>query len=285
MEMTLDAQDYLKQIRLHELERTVEYAYIRCLSPVEIMNKISGLNQDDDPAGYIARLLELKLNESELSLLARAMTKLARRSEEAPSAFKRKLDRVILRLVRMLPPEVAAHFAAPYLDHRSKYRRFWAYSALRNKPIPQGMAEKLVNVFRRTGDQEALELIARNGERILETDPEFLLANITEKYWRTRVVEFLLIHQRPVALDLASRYPFEFAHAAGRVGDKALRRSLRELLRVNSHDLEFLSIYAYALGKIGANRELQSLKRFIFQTRRPSVLRQGSQGASQAVFG
>ena len=252
MEMMLDAQDYLKQIRLHELERTVEYAYIRCLSPVEIIKKITDLNQDDDPGGYIARLLELKLKESELSLLARSMTKLARRSEEAPPALKRKLDRVILRLVRILPPEVAAHFAAPYLDHRSKYQRFWAYSALRNKPIPQGMAEKLVNVFRRTGDEEALELIARNGERVLETDSEFLLANITEKYWRTRVIESLLIHQRPVALALASRYAFEFAHAAGRVGDRALRRTLRELLRTNCDDPNFLSIYAYALGKIGA---------------------------------
>ena len=152
METTLDAQDYLTQIRLHGLERTVEYACIRCLSPVEIINKISGLNQDDDPSGYIARLLELELNESELSLLARAIIKLARRSEEAPLALKRKLDRAILRLVRMLPPEVAAHFAAPYLDHRGKYRRSWVYLALRNKAIPQGMAEKLVNVFRRNSD-------------------------------------------------------------------------------------------------------------------------------------
>lgn len=272
MEIKLDVQDYEKQIRLHQLEKTIEYANIRCLPSVELIKKISSLDQDDDPAGYIARLLELDLNESELSLLGRAMTELARRSEGAPSTLKRKLDRILLRLVRMLPSELAAHFAAPYLDHRSKDRRFWAYSALRKKLIPQGVAEKLVDIFRRTGDQEALELIARNAVRVTETDPEFLLASIEEKYWRGRVIEALLIHQRPAALALASRYPFEFAHAAGRVGDRTLGRTLRELWRANSDDPDFLSIYAYALGKIGAKRELQTLKKFISRTWGPCAL-------------
>lgn len=70
---------------------------------------------------------------------------------------------------------------------------------------------------------------------------------------------------RSAALTLAARYPFEFAHAVGRTGDKALRVPLRELLHANSSDLEFLSIYAYALGKIGAKEELQSLKTSIPQ--------------------
>ncbi len=274
MEIGLDVQDYEKQIRLHQLEKTMEYANIRCLSSVELINNISGLDQGDDPAGYIARLLELELNESELSLLGKAMTELARRSVEAPSTLKRKLDRVLLRLVRMLPSELATYFAAPYLDHRSKDRRFWAYAALRKKLIPKGMGEKLVDAFRRTGDQEALELIARNAARVTETDPEFLLANIDDKYWRGRVIEALLIHQRPAALALASRYPFEFAHAAGRVGDRALRRTLRELLRENCDDPDFLSIYAYALGKIGAKRELQILKKFVSRTWGPCAINQ-----------
>ncbi len=268
----LDAQDYERQIHLSELQRTIEYAGLRCLSPTEIISKISDIDPKDDRTNYVARLLELKLNASELRLLERAMTKLARRSEEAPPTLKRRLDRVVLRLVRMLPPELAAHFAEPYLDHRSKTRRVWAYSALRSKQIPRGMAEKLVNVFRRTGDQEALELIARNAERVPDTDPEFLLANIGERYWRGRVIEALLFHQRPAALALASRYPFEFAHATGRTGEKALRGPLRELLRANSGDLEFLSIYAYALGKIGAKGELRGLKKFISQTWGPCAL-------------
>src|SRR6266849_4967302 len=262
----VDAKDYGTQIALNELERTIEYARLRCLSPIEIIRKISDIDQKNDRVDYVARLQELELNESELSLLERAMTVLARRSEKAPSTLKKRLDRVVLRLVRMLPSELATHFAEPYVAHRHKARRIWAYSALRSKRIPQGMAENLVTVFRRTGDQEALELIARNPERVPDGDPEFLLANIEERYWRGRVIEALLIHQRSAALTFASRYPFEFAHAAGRTGDKALVAPLRELLRANSDDLEFLSIYAYALGKIGAKGELQSLKKFISQT-------------------
>jgi len=263
MEIILDAQDFETKIHLNQLQRTIEYAHLRCLSTIEIINKISDIDEKQDRSSCVTRLLELKLDESELILVERTMTKLAERSQEAPSTLRKKLDRVVLRLARMLPPELAAHFAGPHLDHRSKTRRVWAYSALRNTQIPRGMAEKLVNVFRRTGDQEALELIARNAERVPETDPEFLLANIAEKYWRARVIEGLLVHQRSVALALASRYPFEFAHAVGRTGDNTLRGPLRQLLQANSGDLEFLSIYAYALGKIGAKGELQTLEKFI----------------------
>jgi hypothetical protein len=266
MEMILDAQDYETKIHLNQLQRTIEYAHLRCLSPTEIINKISDIDEKQDRSSCVTRLLELKLDESELSLLERTMTKLAQRSQEAPSTLRKKLDRTVLRLVRMLPSELAARFATPHLDHRSKTRRAWAYSALRKTQIPRGMAEKLVNVFRRSGDQEALELIARNAERVLEIDPEFLLANIADRYWRGRVVEALLVHRRPAALRLASRYPFEFAHAAGRTGDETLRVHLRELWHANSGDTEFLSIYAYALGKIGAKEELQTLKKFISQT-------------------
>ncbi len=193
------------------------------------------------------------------------MTTLASRSENAPSAVKRKLDRAVLRLVRMLPSRLATPFAEPYIGHRRKTRREWAYSALRTKWIPRSMAIELVSIFRRTGDQEALELIARNPKRVPEVDPEFLLANIKERYWRGRVIEALLVHKRSVALALAVRYPFEFAHAVGRTADITLRDPLRDLFRTNFGDLEFLSIYAYALGKIGAREELQSLKTSIPQ--------------------
>jgi hypothetical protein len=80
-------------------------------------------------------------------------------------------------------------------------------------------------------------------------------------------MEALLVHKPFVALALARRYPFEFAHAVGRTGDKSFRDPLCDLLQTNFGDLEFLSIYAYALGKIGAKEELESLKTLIPEAR------------------
>ena len=255
----LGTEDYMNEFRLNQLHRTIEYAGLRCLSPAEIIGKILDITPGDDRSDYVNRLLELKLNRPELRILEAAITTLAKRSENAPSALKKKLERVVLRLARILPSKLAIPFVEPYIDHCYKNRRGWAYKVLRTKRIPKGMATKLVDVFRRTGEEEALELIVRHPECVPEVDPEFLLKNIGEKYWRGRVMEALLVHKRAAALALAARYPFEFAHAVGRTADKTLRVPLRELLQANLCDLEFLSIYAYALGKIRAKEELEAL--------------------------
>jgi hypothetical protein len=89
------------------------------------------------------------------------------------------------------------------------------------------------------------------------------MTNLKEKYWRARVLEALLIHDRDTALLVACRFPFEFAHAVGRTQDQSLLEPLLKLFDENSKDIEFLSIYAYALAKLAAKTELESLKRYL----------------------
>ena len=251
---------------LAELNRTIQYAYIRCLSVSEIVDRISELIEETDENVYIQRLAEIDLTESDFHSLIDAMNRLAMRSENSPSRLKGKIDHALLRLVRLLPSDIANDFAEPYVNHPRKARRKWAYSALRGKQISQTIAAKLVKVFHETADQEVLLLIARNPERVPEVGAEFLLKNIEEEYWRARVVEAMLIHDRSAGLSLSDHYPFEFAHSVGRVGDKSLIGPLCDLFEANSDNLEFLSIYAYALGKLGAKAELKALEQFIEST-------------------
>jgi hypothetical protein len=264
--MMFDTGDYRTEMAARQLSRTIEFASLRCLSPTEIMNKISGLDGVDDQSDHVTRLLELKLNRSEFRLLERVMTTLAQRAGEASSPLKNRIDRVLLRLVRALPSDAACRFVEPYVDHRLKTMRGRACSALRNKQISESIVEKLVEVFRKAGDQEALELIARNPERVPKVGGEFLLTNLKERYWRARVLEALLMHDRPTALALAGRFPFEFTHAVGRTQDRTLLEPVRGLFEANSKDIEFLSIYAYALGKLSAKGDLESLKKYLAPT-------------------
>lgn len=255
--------DFTTRMKLGELDRTIQYAHLRCLSPDEIIDRIAKLDEGDDANDYVHRLSEMELADSELERLVDAMDSLAQRSENAFSKLKGKLDRTLLRLVRLLPSDLANRFAMPFVDHPRKARRQWAYSALRKKQISQAIAVKLLKVFHETGDQEALHLIARNPEHVPEIGADVLLENLDDEYWRARVVEALLLHDRQSALSLSRQYPFEFAHAAGRVEDTSLLGSLCELLDDNRDSLEFLSIYAYALGKLRGKDQLESLEEFI----------------------
>jgi hypothetical protein len=64
------------------------------------------------------------------------------------------------------------------------------------KPISQMIAFKLAKVFKDTGGQDALKLIARNAEHVAAIGGDLLLANLDEEYWRARVVEALIHSDR-----------------------------------------------------------------------------------------
>jgi hypothetical protein len=67
-------------------------------------------------------------------------------------------------------------------------------------------------------------------------------------------------------LALSQQHLFEFAHAAARSGDSSILPSLRALFDANSHNIEFVSIYAYALGKLSCREGLEILKEFVNET-------------------
>jgi hypothetical protein len=251
------------EFALRELKRAIGYGCVRCLTVQEIIDRICDPDRNDEGIDYVQRLHELQLTDSDFEHIATAMNGLAERSERAPSKSKARIDRKLLRLVRLLPSELACHFAEPFVDHPRKARREWAYAALRKKQISKTVATKLLQNFSKTADQEALNLIARNPERAVDVDVDLLLANLEERYWRARVIQALITLNRRKALSVSRIYPFEFAHAVGRAGDVSMLEALRVLFLSNSHDAEFLAIYAYALGKLGCRTELDSLDQFI----------------------
>jgi hypothetical protein len=123
---------------------------------------------------YAFRLTELELNSPELKFLAASMTEIARKTETASPEVKGFVDRALLRLVRLLPAALANRFARPYLDHKRKTRRKWAYVTLREKQLSRRTATKLAKVFRETGDRAILGLITRTPECVRILRARFL---------------------------------------------------------------------------------------------------------------
>jgi hypothetical protein len=258
---TLD--DLRTEIALNDVLRAIDYARLRCLSFADVLDHLSKADDGHSTVRYIARLSEMTLTEPEWKMLLSFMNSMAKRAEDSTSRYKARIDSMLRQLLRPSATEFANQFAEPFAEHKRKGPRQWLYLALRHVPISSQLASRLAKAFLKTGDQEALELIARNPQRVAELNPRFLLSNLKERYWRARVLEALITYDRPQAIILAAQYPFEFAHAVGRSQDKSMFDLLVTLYRENSNNLDFVGIYAYALGKIGADKELELLSNSI----------------------
>src|ERR1700729_811328 len=93
---------------LAELRRAIHYGRVRCLSAQEVTEKICRIEPEDDPIDYIKRLQEFKLTDADFEYLADRLTDLATRSEKANAHLTIRIDRTILRCVRLLPTELAS---------------------------------------------------------------------------------------------------------------------------------------------------------------------------------
>jgi hypothetical protein len=249
-------------VAVEQLYGTIAYALRRCMTIAELIERLIEFDENIDTAD-VDRLCRMDLSTSDHECITQAIWQLARRGQTATAKLRARIDRTILRLLRLIPAEMAQPIAEQYLGHRLKGRRKWAYSTLRDLPLSEELAHTLANVYRARGDQEALQLIARNPSQVATAGSDFLLENLDDEYWRARVVEGVLLHNRKSGLELAAYYPFEFAHAVGRLEDPSLLEPLCALLHDNCNDPEFLSIYAYALGKLKAKFELRALRAFV----------------------
>lgn len=256
-----------RKMLIEEIDRTLSLAEVRCLSFDELLSKIEQLPEIGDTGEIVFRACEYELSLNQAYSLAESVRRLSDTIDGLPSRRKPTYDRAVKRILSRLPAEVAWPVTEPWLEHKRKFRRETAYAILRKTGVNDRAGLRLLKVYEKTRDQKALELIVRNPSATRDLDIEQVLPLFEDEYWRMRLVEAVLIDDEPKALILASNFPREFTHAVGRQKRKNLLSELRNLFDLQSENLDFLSIYAWALGQLGEMHELQKLRAHIEELR------------------
>lgn len=257
-----------RQMLIEEIDRTLSLAEVRSLPFDELLNCIERLPDIINSAEIVFRVCEYDPSLNQAYSLAESVRRLAETVDGLPSRRKPTYDRAIMRILSRLPAEAAWPVADPWLEHKRKFRRETAYAILRKTGIDEKAGSRLLEVFENTGDQTALELIARNPSATRALDIRQVLPLFEDEYWRMRLVEAVLMDDEPRALMLATNFPREFTHAVGRQKQKRLVPNLRNLFDLQSENLDFLSIYAWALGQVGALDEIGRLRGHIERMKR-----------------
>ena len=257
-----------RKMLMEEIDRTLSLAEVRSQPFDELLNSIERLPDISNSAEVVFRVCEYEPSRNQAYSLAESVRRLAEIVDGLPSRRKPTYDRAIRRILSRLPAEAAWPVADPWLEHKRKFRRETAYAILRKTGIDEKAGSRLLEVFESTGDQTALELIARNPSATRALDVKQVLPLFEDEYWRMRLVEAILVDDETRALTLAADFPREFTHAVGRQKQKRLVPKLRDLLALQSENLDYLSIYAWALGQVGALDEIGRLREHIERMKR-----------------
>jgi hypothetical protein len=242
-----------------ELVRTLALAGIRCLGPDEILARLPSILVDPNRNEILLRLAEVQLLPEQIEAVATIVRQLAAYGETVSSREKPRVDATIARIIKTLPQKTANELVTPFLEHRRRTRREIAYKTLRHVGVTKESVDSVIAAFRQTSDERMLELIARTADVVVEVDAEFLLQNLSEDYWRVRVLEAHLRKEPQRAVELSADYPREFIWAVGRAKAQAYLTLITEIADTHQRNVKLLTMYAWALGQLGAARELEKL--------------------------
>ena len=187
------------------------------------------------------------------------MKELDARASAVSSRERAKIDRTISRVRNALSTADQRQHARGDLSHSRKLRRVRAYRTLCRVGVGADLHDEMVERFEATGDERFLELIARDMDAVAITDVTWLLAELSDEYWRMRVIEYLIRQEPFEAYRLAEDHPFEVIYAIGRACVQSLAELVGEVAELYPANPKIAGIAAWAFGRLGERARLDHL--------------------------
>jgi hypothetical protein len=256
-------EDVQKYFTIQRLIEAVDEAEIRCLSVDELISRLDFILDDPCKDIILNQLQGKELLIFQKDKLKQTILSFITKGESIPSKDKPRLDRIIGRLIGLIDDKDKFDLSIRFLHHSRKARRKIGYKTLRKTNLDIDTCHRLLEFYKKNGDEEILEVIARNKEVIHNLDHRFMLENLSDRYWRMRIIEALFLTDYPQALSYSHEFPFEFIHASGRVNHFESFSVLKELFEQNKGNLELVSIYVWVVGKLQNKQEVTRLRLFL----------------------
>lgn len=248
---------------IQQLEHTIEYAKFRCMPTYKLIQKLSEYKVGDFVDHYFGRLNEIKLSDNDYRLLINSIDTLISKYKNLSTKDKIKFENFIRRLIVYLPSNLTHQYFDIFINSTRKTGRKIAYKSICSELLTKSQINFLLEIYLKKREEEALKVIIYSTV-ILDLEVVISILEKTDnEYWKARLIENLITNQQKEISKIYLIYPFEFVHAVGRIGNTKYLNMIKELFEKNKNDLEFLSIYAYTLGKIGAEKDLEELSKYI----------------------
>jgi hypothetical protein len=258
---------------------------VRKLGIDQLIDELVRPGSPHSTTDVIERLAAARLNVTQRSRLRRRLQGIVEQYRVVRTKEGHIHSAVLRRLMPKLTKGDAVELIRPLLNDRLKSRRDTAYSVFRWARIDKATAHDLLAQYRDSGDERLLKIVvaATHSAKVVDLIP--LLPEFGDRYWRMRIIQALLTANVPVPHNVAVEYPTEFLQAMARLEHHTSIATARRLLarRELRNDPTFVAWFAWAMLKMGADRELAAIRRLYkrLQHQHSEVL--GNQAALQTT--
>lgn len=257
-------QDFREKARvfgaLSRLPRSIALAEIGVAPFDRLLDRLSHIWTDDAPSLLIEQVLTRARSDDQQVALLDVLDQLVTDSGGLPPRDRLLADRAVFRLLHTFPATLGTPLARRCVKAGRSLQRQAAYRFYKVHGVDPSVLEPMLNDYRRRPHQEILQVIARDMQAVGIAGPEFLLAELEERYWRTRVVQALMRSDRHKAETLADQYPTEFLWASVREGDESSVPVLRRLMDAHKEDPEFVGWCLWAFSKLGSRPDVAAAR-------------------------
>lgn len=263
------SNDLRRRITAHSnivsARRTLALAKVRCIPFNEKLRRLKmGLEEQffDELAFAVGESNRSARQNLQLASIA---AKLAKKADELRSGERAQLDRRVAKLLRVLPTHLARPIVMKYLSDQLKQRRLIGLKCITTEGIDVDFVQFLWGRFCETGDNALLKVILGKPIQLSELNPSKLVDSFAEDYWKMRVIEATLKADTGRGAAFATSHPRLFIWACGRLRNRQMTSAIVDCLSTASDQVELIDITAWALGKLGAAKDLVRLEALLDQ--------------------
>lgn len=243
--------------------RALQKARLGCLTPHEVVDRLASepLLPFDEGRLLTTRLAEEKLSPEDLDRLRNLVTRLEQLGE-GRSRRTGSIYTLLRGVLKLLPREERVPRCLAYLEANRWQQRAMACGVLRDEELAGDEVAAICRAISGKPHRLLVELAARHSGRLSTTDAlEIVLPRLDNEYWRSRVVEELLPRPDVEISRMVTDWPLAILWAAGRHRWRVYLPLLTGVLPALEKDWKQLPIVVWALGRLGAARELDELER------------------------
>jgi len=251
---------------IEHLLNEAQRANVRSMSPIQLIRELrkGPLFPYTYKGDVVKRLHQVQLDQKATDELEKFIVYLIKVRQSLNSKDRSYCDSLMRFVLEICPDRRSNPILVNLLQNGNGKLLEITYQMLIKKTLTPNEAKKIIELYYKSNNVTLLELLARHSNVINSLKiAKFLISNLTELYWKSRVLQAVLTNGIIGGIEFSKKYPLAFIYAVGRLERKDLLIHIKPMISMFLNDHDNLGLVIWTLGKIQAKREIAYIEKLL----------------------